>query len=100
MNLQTAKCERVVEFLLFSYKRLCTAVFGILDTRQIKFLPTVREGNVITGVCLSTGGLPSGERPLPGGRPHWTEPPEGDPLGQRPPPKEHGTRQEVTSYTP
>ena len=66
-----------MEFLLFSYKRLCTAVFGIRDTRQIKFLPTVREGNVFTGVCLSTGVSPLERDPLleedpldrtPGGR--------------------------------
>ena len=33
MNPQTAvsllKCEHIVEFLLFSYKRLCTVPFGI-----------------------------------------------------------------------
>ena len=41
------------------------------------FSPTAGEGNVFTGVCVSTGGLPSGQTPQ----------------------KEHGTRQEMTSYT-
>ena len=42
-------------------------------------LPIAMEGNVFTGVCLSAG-----ESPI------WAETPW----------KEHGTRQEVTSYTP
>ena len=49
-------------------------------------LPTTREGNVFTGVC-SQGGLPHGQRhPLDRGLLDSVQ-------------TEHGTRQEVTSYT-
>ena len=60
---------------------------------RMQFLPTTREGNVFTGVCLPTGVFLFGLRP-PGQRPPWTETPLDKDTWTE------GTRQEVTSYTP
>ena len=58
------------------------------------FLPTAREGNVLHLSVCSRGQV-GRQTPLLGG-----DSLDRDPPGQRPPWKEHWTRQEVTSYTP
>ena len=100
------KCSHISPFSLFKY-----LLDYYRDSVHVTILPTTREGNVFTKVCLFTGG---GRQTTPDRDPHGQRTPR-----PRPPPcmetprqrpwdwigsdimhtwKEHGARQEVTSY--